>query len=278
MILLLGLAIGFTSSLSMAATNLSGYKVCIDPGHGGSDPGAVGVNNVMEKDINLAIALKTAYMLKLDGAQVYMTRDEDYDVSLYQRVSYANSVGCHIFISIHANAATSSSASSFEVYHYYTSTLGQKLATYVDEEISKLIPLYNRGVKQADFYVLKYTNMPAIVIETGFVTNSYDVSILTNENYQWKYARAILYGVQRYFGVPVHDPIPTVTDIRYAENTGYFRVVVDLTMPPSQYYVYYTNYSQGYKLVIQINNTQLSNLGWPVDSNGWYYKSTGTRL
>jgi len=275
LMLVLSLVTGLGNNISSAEANLSGYKVCIDPGHGGSDPGAVGVNNLLEKDVNLAISLKTAYMLQLDGAQVYMTRDGDYYVSLQDRVQYANSVGCHIFISIHANAATSSSANGFEVYHYYTSSLGQQLATYVDEEIGEYLPLYNRGVKQAGYYVLKYTTMPAILVETGFITNSYDASILTNENYQWEYARAILHGVQRYFGIPEHDPVPTVTNIRYAQHTGYFRVVVDLTMLPNQYYVYYTDYSQGYRLVVQINNAQLNDLDWPVDSNGWYYKSTG---
>jgi len=275
LILILSIAIGFNSDQAVSTVNLNGYKICLDPGHGGSDPGAIGVNGVREKDINLAIALKTAYLMQLDGAQVYLTRSGDYDVSLAERVQYANSVGCHVFISIHANAASSSSATGFEVYHYYTSSLGQQLATLVDDELAEHIPLYNRGVKQAGFYVLKYTVMPAILIETGFVTNSYDVSILTSESYQWEYARAILHGVQRYFGIPEHDPVPTVINIRYAQHQGYFRVVIDLTMLPSQYYVYYTDYSQGYRLVVQINNAQLSDLGWPMNSNGWYYKSTG---
>jgi len=276
LILVLSVAAAFSSGHATAsAADLSGYKICLDPGHGGSDPGAIGVNGVREKDINLAIALKAAYLLKLDGAQVYLTRSGDYYVSLADRVNYANSVGCHIFISIHANAATDSSATGFEVYHYYTSTKGRQLATLVADELAEHIPLRNRGVKQDGFYVLKYTAMPAILIETGFVTNSYDVSILTNEKYQWEYARAILHGVQRYFGVPEHDPVPTVTNIRYAQHEGYFRVVIDLTKLPSQYYVYYTNYSQGYRLVVQINSAQLVNLGWSINSDGWYYRSTG---
>ncbi|NJE53812.1 N-acetylmuramoyl-L-alanine amidase [Thermococcus sp. 21S9] len=252
-------------------TDLSGYTICVDAGHGGTDPGAV-ANGVEEKDINLAIALKVAKLLEEDGAKVVLTRDGDYYVSLSDRVSIANSAGCDIFISIHANAASDTSASGFEVYHYYGSTKGNLLATYVDEEIAKEIPLKNRGVKEAGFYVIKYTTMPAILIETGFVTNTYDVSIITDENYQWKYAYAILHGVQRYFGVPVHDPVPTVTGIRFAQHDGYFRVVLDVSQNTSYetFYYYY-----GYYVVVEVPNAKLADLGWSTDGD-WQYTSTGS--
>lgn len=253
-------------------TNLSGYTICVDAGHGGTDPGAV-ANGVQEKDVNLAIALKVAKLLEEDGAKVVLTRDGDYFVTLSGRVQIANSAGCDIFISIHANAGPSS-ASGFEVYHYYGSTRGKSLATYVDDEIAKEIPLRNRGVKEAGFYVIKYTRMPAILIETGFVTNAYDVSIITDENYQWRYAYAILHGVQRYFGVPVHDPVPTIEGIRFAQHDGYFRVVLDMSKAVS-YHTYYTSYSYGYHLVIQLDGARLSDLGWST-YNGWQYTYTGS--
>ncbi|MDV3103353.1 N-acetylmuramoyl-L-alanine amidase [Thermococcus waiotapuensis] len=270
----------FSALLWLPATgagpsSLSGYTICVDAGHGGSDPGAVGY--VVEKTVNLEIALKVAKLLEMDGAKVVLARNGDYDVSLPQRVQIANSAGCNIFISIHANAGPSS-ASGFEVYHYYGSSRGNSLATYVDSEIAKLIPLWNRGVKEAGFYVIKYTNMPAILIETGFVTNSYDAGIIGDESYQWKYAYAILHGVQRYFGVPVHDPvsIPTVKNVRFADSGSYFRVVLDMS-EKANYHVYYTSYSKGYRLVIQVDNAQLANLGWPV-SNGQYYIRTGSTI
>ncbi|EEB73171.1 N-acetylmuramoyl-L-alanine amidase [Thermococcus sp. AM4] len=264
--------VGNVPSVGAVQSDLSGYTICVDAGHGGTDPGAV-ANGVQEKDINLAIALKVAKLLEEDGAKVVLTRDGDYFVTLSGRVQIANSAGCDIFISIHANAGPSS-ASGFEVYHYYGSTRGNLLATYVDEEIAKEIPLKNRGVKEAGFYVIKYTKMPAILIETGFVTNTYDVSIITDENYQWKYAYAILHGVQRYFGVPVHDPVPTVTGIRFAQHDGYFRVVLDLSKSVS-YHVYYTSYSYGYHLVIQLDGAKLADLGWNT-YNGWQYIYTGS--
>ena len=256
---------------SASGSNLSGYTICVDAGHGGKDPGAVGY--VVEKDVNLAIALKVAKVLEMDGAKVVLTRDGDYFVTLSGRVQIANSAGCDIFISIHANSGPSS-ATGFEVYHYYTSSRGTTLATYVDEEIAKLIPLKNRGVKSAGFYVIKYTQMPAILIETGFVTNSYDASIISDESYQWKYAYAVLHGVQRYFGVPVHDPLPTVRGVRFADHGSYFRVVIDMS-ESATYHVYYTSYSNGYHLVIQVDNAQLADLGWPTYS-GWYYTYTGS--
>ncbi|WP_456367590.1 N-acetylmuramoyl-L-alanine amidase [Thermococcus sp.] len=268
--LLLG-ALLLTPNAKASPTNLSGYTICVDAGHGGKDPGAVGY--VVEKDVNLAIALKVAKVLEKDGAKVVLTRDGDYFVTLSGRVKIANSNNCDIFISIHANSGPSS-ASGFEVYHYYTSSRGKTLATYVDEEIGKLIPLRNRGVKSAGFYVIKYTRMPAILIETGFVTNSNDASIISDESYQWRYAYAVLHGVQRYFGVPVHDPVPTVENIRFADHGSYFRVVLDMSERAS-YHVYYTAYSNGYHLVIQVDNAQLADLGWPV-YNGWYYTHTGS--
>ncbi|NJE10730.1 N-acetylmuramoyl-L-alanine amidase [Thermococcus sp. MAR1] len=259
---------------SASGTDLSGYTICVDAGHGGTDPGAV-ANGVQEKDINLAIALKVAKVLQDDGARVVLTRDGDYFVTLSGRVQIANSAGCDIFISIHANSGPSS-ASGFEVYHYYGSYRGNLLATYVDGEIAKVIPLNNRGVKEAGFYVLKYTSMPAILIETGFVTNTYDVRVITDENYQWRYAYAILHGVQRYFGVPVHDPVPTVMGIRFAQHDGYFRLVVDLSKAVS-YHTYYTSYSNGYHLVIQLDNARLSDLGWQTYGN-WQYTYTGSYI
>lgn len=269
-VLFLG-ALLLTPTAGASTYNLSGYTICIDAGHGGKDPGAVGY--VVEKDVNLAIALKVAKVLEMDGANVVLTRDGDYFVTLSGRVQMANSNNCDIFISIHANSGPSS-ASGFEVYHYYGSYWGNVLATYVDQEIAKLITLKNRGVKEAGFYVLRYTRMPAILIETGFVTNSYDASVISDESYQWRYAYAILHGIQRYFGVPVHDPVPTVMGIRFADHRSYFRVVLDMSEKAS-YHVYYTAYSNGYHLVIQVDNAQLADLGWPV-YNGWYYTYTGS--
>ena len=273
MVVLLALVPAFwAGDVGAVQTDLSGHTICVDAGHGGTDPGAV-ANGVQEKDINLAIALKVAKLLEKDGAKVVLTRDGDYFVTLSGRVQIANSAGCDIFISIHANAGPSS-ASGFEAYHYYGSSRGNLLATYIDEEIAKEIPLKNRGVKEAGFYVIKYTRMPAILIETGFVTNAYDVSIITDESYQWKYAYAILHGVQRYFGVPVHDPVSTVTGIRFAQHEGYFRVVLDLSEAVS-YHTYYTSYSNGYHLVIQLDGARLSDLGWNT-YNGWQYIYTGS--
>ncbi len=271
-LLLLAMVPAFSAAnVGAVQTNLSGYAICVDAGHGGKDPGAIGAKGVKEKDINLAIALKVAKLLEEDGAKVILTRDGDYFVTLSGRVQIANSHHCDIFISIHANSGPSS-ASGFEVYHYYGSYRGNLLATYVDQEIAKLIPLKNRSVKEAGFYVIKYTHMPAILIETGFVTNSYDASILTNENYQWKYAYAVLHGVQRYFGVPVHDPVPTVTGIRFADHGGYFRVVVDLSHS-TRYETFY--YYYGYYLVIEVPNATLENLGWSSDGT-WQYTETGS--
>lgn len=266
-----------TPLVSFATTDLSGIKVCIDPGHGGSDPGAVGY--VVEKDINLAVALKLAELLKADKAYVILTRSGDYDVSLEQRVAIANSAGCHIFVSIHSNAATSSSARGFEAYYYYGSSNGYKLASLIYNEVLSLINIPGRGVFEAGFYVLKYTYMPAALLELGFVTNYYDSALLKDVNTQWKYAYGILYGIQRYFGVPKHNPLSAqpvyVNNVRYARYSTYARFVVDLSKP-ANFSIYY--WSSPTWLAIYVKNAKLNSTiksTWPSTSSGWYYKNTG---
>lgn len=265
------------SLVSVAAMNLSGIKICVDPGHGGSDPGAVGY--VVEKDINLAVALKLAELLKADKATVVLTRSGDYDVSLEERVAIANSAGCHVFVSIHSNAATSSSARGFEVYYYYGSSSGYQLASLIYNEVLALVSIPGRGVFEAGFYVLKYTYMPAVLVELGFVTNYYDAALLKDNASQWKYAYGILYGIQRYFGVPKHDPLATqsvyVNNVRYARYSTYARFVVDVSKP-ANFSVYY--WSSPTWLAIYVKNAKLNSTiksTWPATSSGWYYRNTG---
>ncbi|WP_110114739.1 N-acetylmuramoyl-L-alanine amidase [Bacillus sp. CGMCC 1.16541] len=172
--------------------------IVLDPGHGGTDPGAVG-NGIREKDIVLDIAKRSRdYIIANYPATVYMTRSTDTTLSLESRTAYANSVGANFFVSMHINSYSTSSPNGLETYHYYGSTNGSKLAT---STYNKLKSSYStlRGVKEAGFYVLKYTNMPATLGETGFISNSMDAANLANATFRQNLATQYAQGMHEYW-------------------------------------------------------------------------------
>lgn len=153
-------------------------KWCLDPGHGGSDPGAVGMNGRYEKDVVLEAALIAKSILEASGEIVIMTRTSDVFVSLDGRTKFANTAGCDYFVSIHMNSASSSSAIGTEVWTSIgCSSNSTKLANIVVLEMYNGInnnfgySTPNRGVKTENFYVIRYTNMPACLIEGDFINN-----------------------------------------------------------------------------------------------------------
>ncbi|MGM9978877.1 MAG: N-acetylmuramoyl-L-alanine amidase [Clostridium sp.] len=189
--------------------------IVIDAGHGGTDPGSSNLSRI-EKNINLSIALKTQKELENQGYLVKMVRTSDIAVSLEDRSKFANNLNADLFISIHQNSFTSSSANGTEVY-YTTSkpdsgfpvqntnklSKSKELAKFTCDNIASAIGTYNRGIKDGNFRVLKNSKMPAILIECGFITNSSDCSKISNDNYQAKIAKAIAYAVEskKYSGI-----------------------------------------------------------------------------
>lgn len=170
--------------------------VIVDPGHGGSDPGAVGVGGVREKDVVLSISQQVAQILQQNGVQAVMTRLDDRTVELEPRVDMANRMNATLFVSIHANAATNPAASGIETFYYSS---GGRLAQYIQNSImSSFSNLPNRGVKQARFYVLRNTSMPSVLVETGFVTNNYDAYMLGDPAQRSRMAEAIAQGILQY--------------------------------------------------------------------------------
>lgn len=191
-------------------------KVTIDPGHGGNDPGAVG-NSIRECDINLPVALKAGKILENHGVSVQYTRISDTTVSLQQRTDMANKWRADVFVSIHCNSA-SLTAYGIETFAYQPTY--RKLADSVHHELMLDDSLYycNRGVKFADFHVLRETNMAACLVETAFISNYRDSQLLVMK--QDEYAVAIAKGVLGYLGIawhgsgsskPVAPPNPTPT-------------------------------------------------------------------
>ena len=187
--------------------NGGGKIVVLDPGHGGSDSGAIGPTGVKEKTVALAVGLKAQKLLTAAGYNVIMTRTTDIDVAapgvsdateLQARVD-KSPPNTDIFISIHCNAFSNSSSHGVETYYAPGAVEGARLARLLNEELLRLGGLDNRGTKSARFYVMTHSKCPASLIELGFVTNPREEKLLANEEYQQRLAQAITNAVNRYF-------------------------------------------------------------------------------
>lgn len=178
-------------------------KVTLDPGHGGSDSGAVGAR-AKEKDVNLAISKLAAKYLAASGIEVQMTRQDDSFVSLSDRATMANNNNSDYFISVHANAG---GGKGTEVFAYSSTGKGAALAAKILTEIVTDLGLTNRGVKTANFAVLRLTSMPAVLVETAFLDNSQEEALLIDLVKQDVFAKAISDGFRQYAGVPAPPPV-----------------------------------------------------------------------
>lgn len=168
--------------------------VCIDPGHGGKDPGATTKTGIDEKDIALTVALKVGALLT--GYEIVYTRDEDVYVGLSERALIANQAKADLFVSIHCNSAPSASANGMEVYvHTTRSAASTRAAHAIYDRLLPASGLRGRGVKANDYAVLRETVMPAVLVELGFVSNDGDRAKLISEDWQNRAAEAITSGI-----------------------------------------------------------------------------------
>lgn len=173
-------------------------KVHIDFGHGGKDPGSLG-NGLREKDITLSIGTKVVNTLKRHNVQVSTSRTNDKFVSLSNRAKMANNANADCFVSIHTNAHDSN-AQGVETFSFPNSVNGRKLAQSIQNNvISKGIYTKNRGIKTANFAVLRETRMPSALIETAFITNKEDAKLLKTK--QNEFAEAIAKGILDYLRI-----------------------------------------------------------------------------
>ena len=218
--------------------------VVIDPGHGGSDPGAIGRTGLKEKDLVLDIAKRVKKQLNENGVDVVLTRDRDRFIPLEKRAQIANERDVDFFVSIHANSARLKGARGFEVYYLsnavddsaraveaaensflkfddssfqrrntdleatvwdlvYTENREEsiELAKYITKAVDASTSLHNRGVKSARFYVLKGAQMPAVLIEVGFISNPIEEKNLKDTSYRQAVASAIVKGILNYKNV-----------------------------------------------------------------------------
>ncbi|MGB7087769.1 MAG: N-acetylmuramoyl-L-alanine amidase, partial [Phormidesmis sp.] len=171
------------------------FTVVIDPGHGGRDPGAVGIGGLQEKEVVNDIAPRVAALLRQQGANVVMTRDRDIEVDLAPRVQIAERANASVFVSIHANAISMSRPDVNGLETFYASDAGQRFANTVHSTVLSEMRMRDRRVRSARFYVIRQTSMPAILIETGFVTGAEDQPNLANPAWRERMAEAIARGI-----------------------------------------------------------------------------------
>ena len=170
-------------------------KVVLDPGHGGSDYGAIreGIN---EKDITLDVSQRVASILKSKGYSVAMTRADDTYVSLQDRVDFAENETPEIFVSIHVNSAVATEPMGIETHYYHD--YSNNLAKVVHTHLMKEIDSKDRGLFKSKFYVINHTTMPAILVEMGFLSNDKERAELITDKRKQKTAKAIAEGIIEY--------------------------------------------------------------------------------
>ncbi|MDT8901348.1 N-acetylmuramoyl-L-alanine amidase family protein [Anaeroselena agilis] len=184
---------------------LRGKVIVVDPGHGGTNPGAVG-NGTRESDNNLAVGLKLRDKLRQAGAKVVMTRETDRNVAtpsstlgqeLQARVDIAERNNADLFVSVHSNSNPEPSIAG--AMTFYPSGKSSKLALEVQSAIIRETAAVDKGTETATFYVLRNTSMPSILVEMGFVTNAAEASKLRDDGYRNRIAQGIFTGIARYF-------------------------------------------------------------------------------
>lgn len=185
-----------------------GYTVVLDAGHGSSDSGKVGINGVLEKDINLSISKKTKKYLEKKGICVIMTRDKDESLAegengnrkvqdMKARVKRINDTKPDLAVSIHQNSYHEESIHGAQVFYYEHSESGEKDARILQEALLAVDPDNTRQVKaNTTYYLLKRTEVPILIVECGFLSNQEEAEKLASEDYQKEIAKAIANGIE----------------------------------------------------------------------------------
>ncbi|CEP46205.1 SH3 domain-containing protein [Paraclostridium sordellii] len=256
---------------AMPKSNRNYYKVFIDPGHGGQDSGAVGNGNY-EDELNLAVAKKVEQKLRSKGIEVKMSRYSDEFISLSDRAKMANQYAPDVFISIHQNSSDSMSANGTETYYHTRKGEYSHYAQNIQSSAINETGSRNRGIKSANFAVLRETNMPSALFESGFITNPTESANLANPNYQEKLADGIANGIERYLKDNIHtdgtggEVINPDGDNQNSVNTG--TITADRLNIRS-------GYGTNYSVIGTLTNG--SKVEIVESQNGWYkIKYNGT--
>lgn len=185
--------------------------VVIDAGHGGDDPGKVGINGALEKDINLQIALMLKDYLEMNDVRVVMTREDEnglYDAGasnkkvqdMKKRIALIEETAPVITVSIHQNSYPEEYVQGAQVFYYNGSKKGEQLADSIQKQMVKILdPENKRQIKANDsYYLLKKTDTPIVIVECGFLSNQTEAEKLCTEEYQDKVAWAVHMGILQY--------------------------------------------------------------------------------
>ena len=187
---------------------IEGKIITIDPGHGGSDPGAVGDRGTLEKNITLEISKRLKKDLEKMGAIVHMTRSTDTEVAgpgasdvdeLQARINVAEKHRSDLFISVHINSSVNKKVGGFSTYYYPKTKYDAKVAKSIQDNLTENFGRDNLGLREANFYVIKRCSMPATLLELCFISNKKEEKLMRGNWFQTKTAKLIAEGVERYF-------------------------------------------------------------------------------
>ena len=205
-------SIDFVHAENKDSLELSGKVIYLDPGHGGIDPGAI-YKNLEEKNINLDICKILKQKLEEKGAQVYLTRYGDYDLSvkntinrkrsdLSRRVKIINESNADLYLSIHLNSDSSSTWRGIQLFYDDIHDNNKKLSQILEKEMKKHISLTRKSEEINNLYMLRRINIPGLLIEAGFLSNPNDRYLLKSKSYQEKLSSIITKAVITYFYRP----------------------------------------------------------------------------
>lgn len=183
--------------------------IVIDSGHGGWDPGKVAGNNTLEKDVNLEISKKLQSYLEQGDSTVLLTRSVDEALGktkkedMSGRITIANNTNSDLFISIHQNAYVDERVVGAQVFYFNTSEDSKKLAKYIQKELNAIINIDKpkEEKENKNYYVLKKSNVPSVIVECGFLSNIIESEKLLDDDYQNKIAWAIYKGITNYYNM-----------------------------------------------------------------------------
>ncbi|WP_407312626.1 N-acetylmuramoyl-L-alanine amidase [Desulfosporosinus sp. SB140] len=199
------------------ANALAGKTIMLDPGHGGPDTGAIGPNHTYEKNNTLPIAQDLSTILQQAGAKVLLTRSDDSSPAanysevedLQARVNEASESKPDLFISIHNDSFDNPTVQGTTTYYCHSNPqqqASQQLASSIQAAVIDTVKTNNRGVKDANFYVIRYTSMPAVLLEAAFISSPYEEARLQNETFRKNVATAIFHGIYNYYqSTPAND-------------------------------------------------------------------------
>lgn len=188
---------GIAVLCGLTDSRLAGEHIFVDPGHGGRDPGSVGRDGLREADVNLDVCLQTERLLNLAGAAPTLSRTSDRTISLKARVALAETRRAALFACVHTNSFNDPSPHGIETY-YYETWGGHKLAAAVQAQLVGELGLTDRGIKEAGFYVLRHTTVPACLAEVAFVSNPDEERLLADPWFRLRAALAIYRGVREF--------------------------------------------------------------------------------